>query len=185
MSSGYSQGEQEVASLNETLSVQEFVAEGEGNLRMGRGYSVLLVSLLSLQLYYVYIVAAAVCVSCQDLELTSTLRNGSHACRGEEVIFTCTIRSADVDTLILAWSSPEYVGQGNRLRFTIQQIPGTTRISMINGNVVANLTSNTNIDGVRTLVSELRIVADQASTVTCISESTTSEDSAMFNVSGT
>ena len=47
------------------------------------------------------------------------------------------------------------------------------------------LTNNTNINGVRTLVSELHIVADQASTVTCTSETTSSRMSQVFNVSGT
>ena len=128
----------------------------------------------------IYNVAAAVCVSCQ--ELTSTLRNGSHTCQGKEVIFTCTVRSADVSTLILAWSSTEYLGQGDRLRFITDNVPGTIRTS---GNATANLTSNTNIDGVTVLVSELRIVADQASTVTCISEATDSRMSQVFTVSGT
>ena len=123
-------------------------------------------------------------MSCQ--ELTSTLREGNHACPGEEVIFTCTVRgSQTLTTLILAWSSPEYIGQGDPLRFITLDMPGTNRTSMTDGNVTATLISNTNIDGVPTLVSELRIIADQASTVTCTSEATTSEDSAMFNVSGT
>ena len=45
MSSGYSQGNERFASLSEALSVQEFVAEREGDLFTG-GYGVLLVSLL-------------------------------------------------------------------------------------------------------------------------------------------
>ena len=131
------------------------------------------------------IIAAAVYVTCQ--ELTSTLRGRSHACRGEEVIFTCTIRgSQTLTSLILAWSSDEYIGQGvNPLRFTTDSVPGTNRTSTINGNVTATLTRNTNISGVPTLESELHIVADQASTVTCTSEITSSRMSQEFNVSGT
>ena len=130
------------------------------------------------------IVAAAVCVSCQ--ELTSTLRDRSHVCPNEEVTFTCTVRgSQNLTTLILAWSSVEYIGQGDPLRFTTDNVPGATRTSMIDGNVTATLISNTDINGVPVLVSELCIVVDQASTVTCGSESTSSEDSAVFNVSGT
>ena len=88
-------------------------------------------------------------------------------------------------TLILAWSSVEYIGQGNPLRFTSQEVQGAKRTSTINGNVTAILISNTNRNGESVLVSELYIVADQASTVTCASETTTNEDSAMFNISGT
>ena len=55
---------------------------------------------------------------------------------------------------------------------------------MINGNVTAKLTSNIDIDGVPILVSELHIIADQASTVTCTSETTTSSNNTLFNVSG-
>ena len=87
--------------------------------------------------------------------------------------------------LILAWSSTEYIGQGDPLRFASQEAQGTKRTSIINGNVTAILISNTNRNGESILVSELHIVADQASTVTCTSETTTSEDSAMFNISGT
>ena len=55
---------------------------------------------------------------------------------------------------------------------------------MIDGNVVATLTNNTNVNGVRVLESELHIVADQASVVTC---SVTNRDpvSIEFSISGT
>ena len=85
---------------------------------------------------------------------------------------------------VLAWSSAEYIGQGNPLRFTTDDVSGANKTSTINGNVTATLTRNTNINGVPVLVSELRIVADQPSTVTCTSETTTTANSTMFNVSG-
>ena len=66
--------------------------------------------------------------------------------------------------LILAWSSTEYIGGGNFLQFTSNRMLGSTESSM---NVVATLTNNTNVGGVPVLVSELRIVADQASVVMC------------------
>ena len=87
-------------------------------------------------------------------------------------------------TLILAWSSPEYIGQGNPLRFTTQDTQGEKRTSEIDGNVTATLITNTNINGVPTLVSQLRIVADQASTVTCDGEATGGTMSQGFNVLG-
>ena len=108
-------------------------------------------------------VAAAIYVTCQ--ELTSTLREGNRTCPGDVVIFTCTIRGSS--SLVLAWSSSEYIGQGNFLQFTTENLPGTIRTSVINGNVTATRTSNTNDNGVSVLESELHIVADQSSTVTC------------------
>ena len=88
-------------------------------------------------------------------------------------------------TLILAWSSTEYIGQGDPLRFITQNMPGANRTSVINGNVTATLINNTNIAGVPVLVSELRIVAYQASTVTCDGEATGGTMSQVFNVLGT
>ena len=87
-------------------------------------------------------------------------------------------------TLILAWSSTEYIDDA--LRFTSQDSPGTKRMSMINGNVTARATliSNTNISGIPVLVSELRIIADQASTVTCTSVTTSSNISEVLTISG-
>ena len=141
------------------------------------------IALYVVQSYY-YNVAAAICVSSQ--ELTSTLRDRSRACPNEEVIFTCTVRgSPTLTTLILAWSSTEYIGQGvNPLRFTTDDVQGETRLSIINGNVTATLINNTNIDGVPTLVSEMRIVADQNSTVTCTSQTNSSSMSTTLIVSG-
>ena len=55
---------------------------------------------------------------------------------------------------------------------------------MINGNVTATLRSKTDIDGEPVLVSELRIIADQASTVTCTSVTLSSNMSEVFNISG-
>ena len=69
--------------------------------------------------------------------------------------------------LALAWSSAEYIGRDNLLQFTTLNVPGMDVTSMINGNVTATITNNTNINGVPTLVSELHIAADQNSTVTC------------------
>lgn len=56
---------------------------------------------------------------------------------------------------------------------------------MINGNVTATLTKNTDADGVPLLESTLRIVAVQASVVTCDSVTNGSKASIEFDVSGT
>ena len=128
----------------------------------------------------IFLLAAAVCVSCQ--ELTSTLREGNRACQGEEVIFTCTLRGS----LGLGWSSPGYINDDNPLQFSTASILGVDVPSMINGSItaIATLTDNTLDNGVRVLVSTLRITAIEASVVTC---SGTSGDSANidFSISGT
>ena len=112
----------------------------------------------------IYIHLAAVfCVSCQ--ELTSTLSEGNRTCPGEEVTFTCTTRGSS--TLALAWESNEYIGQGDLLQFTQLDRPGMSIASMINENVTATLTKNTDENGTPILESELRIVADLGSVVTC------------------
>ena len=87
-------------------------------------------------------------------------------------------------SLTLAWSSAEYIGQNNLLQFTTLNMPGMNVSSMINGNVTAIVTNNANIDGVPTLISELRIVADQASTVICTVQNG-SEASKEFYITGT
>ena len=71
-------------------------------------------------------------------------------------------------SLVLAWTSNEYIGEGNVLRFLSTDMAGTNRTSMINGNVTAILTNNTMISGMPELVSELSIVgANQRSTIIC------------------
>ena len=87
--------------------------------------------------------------------------------------------------LVLAWSSSEYIGQSNFLRFTMGNSPGTIATSIINGNVVATLINITIVNGVPVLESQLHIVADQNSTVTCDSVTNRSTASKEFFVSGT
>jgi hypothetical protein len=104
-----------------------------------------------------------------------------------EVTFNCTVRgSQTLRDLVLAWSSPEYIGQGDPLRLTIEDTPGVNNMtSMVNGNVTAILTSNTNINGVPVLVSELRIFgADQTSVITCTSETNATSSITTFVSSG-
>ena len=88
--------------------------------------------------------------------------------------------------LVIAWSSPEYIGLGDPLRVTIQDMPGANQTSMINEDVIATLISNTMIGGVPVLVSELRIIgADRSSVITCASETNVTSTRVMFNSSGT
>jgi hypothetical protein len=104
-----------------------------------------------------------------------------------EVTFKCTIRgSLTLRDLVLAWSSPEYIGQGDPLRLTTQDTPGLNMTSIVHGDVTATLTSNTMIDGVPVLVSELHIIgADQSSVITCTSETNGTSARTMFDSSGT
>jgi hypothetical protein len=115
------------------------------------------------------ILAAAICVhvSCQRQELTTTLREGNYSCRGEEVIFTCSVVDSSLSVLVLAWSSNEYIGSGDLLQFTTNQMPGANDTSAIDGNVIATLTRNTNETGVLMVESTLRIIAVRPSVVTC------------------
>ena len=128
---------------------------------------------------HVYLAAAA-CVSCQ--ELTSTLSEGNSTCPGEEVTFTCTLTGS----LGLGWISPGYINNDNPLQFSTASTLGVDVPSMIDGRTTATatLTTNTMENGVRVLESTLRITATVASTVIC---SGTIGDSASieFSISGT
>ena len=129
--------------------------------------------------------AAATCVSCQ--ELTSTLREGNRTCPGDEVIFNCTVRApSTLPVLVLAWSSTEYIGQGGSLQFSTADMLGAVETSVMDGNVTATatLTNYTNVSGELVLESTLCITAVVASTVTC-SGSNGVPASIGFTISGT
>ena len=128
-------------------------------------------------------IPAAIYVSGQELKIS--LPEGNDACARREVTLTCTIRgSPNLTSLILAWSSPEYIG--NPLRFVSVDTPGMIATSMINGNVTAVLTNNTRIGGVPVLVSELHIVdANQRSMITCESVTNESSASTVISIPGT
>ena len=130
-------------------------------------YSV--IQLIASHTLYNYYLAAAVCVSCQ--ELTSTLHEGNRTCQGEEVIFTCTVRGpSSLSFLILGWSSIEYIGQGVLLQLSTANVIGAVEARTdMDGNITATATviNNTNVNGELILVTTLRITAVEASTVTC------------------
>ena len=103
-----------------------------------------------------------------------------------EVTFTCTIRgSRNLTSLILAWSSTEYIGNGKVLRFLSDDMPENNKTSTINENVTAILTINAMINGVPALVSVLRVIgANQRSTIKCESVTNGSSASTEFISSG-
>ena len=131
-----------------------------------------------------YIYSAAIGVSCQEPALTSTLREGNRTCPGDEVIFTCIVRESTLSALVLGWTSSEYIS--GSLQFSTANTRGDNRTSTIEGSVTATatLTNNADVAGVLTLESELRIVAGEASIVTC-SGSNGGTKSIEFSVSGT
>ena len=118
--------------------------------------------------------------------MTTLLPQDEDACARNEVTFNCTIRGLrNLTSLILAWSSNEYIGEGVFLHFVSTDMPETNRTSLINGNVTAILTNNIMIDGVPELVSVLRVVgANQSSMITCRSETNGSSASTEFVSSG-
>ena len=125
------------------------------------------------------------CVSCQ--ELTSTLHEGSRACPGEEVIFTCTVRGpSSLSVIAVAWSSAEYIGQGVSLQLsTANMIGAVEALTDMDGNITATATviNISNVNGELVMESTLRITAIEASVVTC-SGTSGSPASIGFSISG-
>ena len=144
-----------------------------------------MIQLIASHTLYNYYLAAAVCVSCQ--ELTSTLREGSRACPGEEVIFTCTVRGpSTLSVIAVAWSSAEYIGQGGSFQLSTANMIGHVETSTdMNGSIIATATviNNTNVNGELILESTLRITAIEASVVKC-SGTSGSPASIRFSISG-
>ena len=135
--------------------------------------------------FYIIILAAAASVSCQDLR--STLREGNHACPGDEVIFTCTVRGqSSLAVLNVGWSSTEYIGQGGSLQLSTANVIGRVETSTdMDGNITATATlTNNTVNGELILESTLRITATVASTVTC-SDTSGGTESIEFSISGT
>ena len=87
-----------------------------------------------------------------EVELTSTLPipEGQLVCPGDVVTFTCIIRgSPTLINLVLVWISTNYIGENAHLQFTTDDnMVGDIDSSMINGDVVATVTSNTFINEV-------------------------------------
>ena len=131
---------------------------------------------------------AAVYVSCQ--EITTTLSEGQQVCPGDKITFTCTAKgSPSLTSLILAWSSTEYIGPDDYLQFTTDTMPGTNVTSTINRNVIATLINNTRQgeNGVPVLESQLQVIASEeisTSTVTCHSLTSGRAASKKFSLPG-
>ena len=77
--------------------------------------------------------------------------------------------------LIIAWGSPEYIGQETFLQFTTDNMMGDNRTSMINDDVIAQLLYNGDRGGTPTLESQLQLTPSSIftnPTITCGSLST-------------
>jgi hypothetical protein len=101
-------------------------------------------------------------VSCQII--TSTLLDGRFTCPGREVVITCATNAS----LVVAWSSDEYIGRGGlQLEFTSGDNVGRRLTSTTNPNTFAELTMKS---GELVTESQLHIIVSMnipTVTVTC------------------
>ena len=117
--------------------------------------------------------------SSQELILLSSLGDGESACPAEKVIFNCTV----TESRILIWSSNEYIGTGGiQLEFSTANRIGDKVTSQVNQNVFATLTNIINNGETIKLQSELHIVSNQSSVVSCLTVNTGSRRSRNLDV---
>lgn len=121
-------------------------------------------------------------------KLTSTLPEHGNACPGEKITFNCVVMGSEhLTSLILAWSSEEYIGRGNFLQFTTSNQDGDSTEGTRADNVTASLISVGSTNGIPSLTSELSIVLSVTfpkPTITCHSLSNGSESNIQFDVIG-
>ena len=99
-----------------------------------------------------------------NITLTSSLSVVKKACPSEMVSYSCSV----IGSRILSWSSDAYIGTGGiRLEFSTSNPVGQRMNSQINPKISAVLTNVTD-DGMNIfLKSELFIVVNQSSTISC------------------
>ena len=116
------------------------------------------------------------------MTITSSISEGEIVCPGETVTFTCVTRG----TIILIWSSEEYIGAIN-IDFNERDNINRPVQASRNNNTLATLV-NVSMDGsTRVLVSQLRIIVSSVSltpSVTCINELDRTSDTIPFRVPG-
>ena len=112
-----------------------------------------------------------------EVTLTASLGTGKSACPGESITFMCIVSGSRT----LFWSSNEYISTGGiQLEFTTSDRVGKRLNSSVNPDTFAILTNVVN-DGKTTLLqSELHIVTNQSSIVSCLTVN--SRMSITFNV---
>ena len=100
-----------------------------------------------------------------QVTLTDSLQPGQSACPKENVIFTCIVRGSRT----LSWASDEYIGTGGtQLEFSTADHDGLRVNSTVNPDTFAVLTNVTDDGETILLESELHIVSNQSSTVSCL-----------------
>ena len=115
--------------------------------------------------------------------LTSSLST-EYAYPEQAVMFRCVT----INSPILAWSSPEYIGEnGVQLELLSVNTPGITMTSQIDSNTVAILSNVTTEDGQTVIESNLRVVVSarfQISLVSCHNVGQGTVNSITFEVLG-
>ena len=137
-----------------------------------------------LQFYYLIIAVLLTHVTSQvisQVTLTDSLEPGQSACPKENVIFNCIVRGSR----ILLWGSDEYIGTGGKqLEFSTADQDGDRINSSVNQDTFAILTNITDNGGTILLQSELHIVSNQSSIVSCLTTDAESRQSIDFIVLG-
>ena len=120
-------------------------------------------------------------VTSAQVTLTDSLEPGQSACPRETLIFYCTVKGSR----ILYWSSNEYIGTGGvQLEFSTTDEIGDRKNSSVNPDTFAILTNDTDAGGTMLLQSELHIVSNQSSKVSCLTTDAGSRQSIDFSVLG-
>ena len=113
-----------------------------------------------------------------SIELTSTLFDGDVAYDGQQVTFTCIIRSQED---FLTWCSAHYIDQP--LQISFHDPLGHQEPSHQNPSTVATLVNATVNGGVMVIVSQLQIIAsiqNPISNVCCLIDNLGSMNSVQF-----
>ena len=114
-----------------------------------------------------------------EVQISSTIPNGRIVHRGDIVTFTCIVRGSSS----LAWSSPQYIGENDRVEFSVVSV---TRINVPNEFVRAELV-HVSTEPVNELTSTLRIEVQPSFNmlnVTCHSIGNDQSASRNFEFSG-
>ena len=115
-----------------------------------------------------------------QVTMTTSLEVGKSACPGEIIIFNCIVNGSQT----LFWSS-EYIGTGGiQLEFSTANRIGERQNSSVNPDTFATLINVTDNGRNSLLQSELHIMSNQSSTVSCLTTNAGSEQSIAFIVLG-
>ena len=117
------------------------------------------------------------------VSLTSTLNGRSMAYNGQEITFTCITRGS----LIISWSSDDYIGRGLQLEFISVDQTQSSIQSTVNSNTIATLVNVHVENGIVILESTLRIIVSSqfsSSSINCHHIGSGRMNSSTIQVSG-